>query len=118
VVAPKLWNFGSTSRLFENDTSTLSLGTDMKVGEPTKTNNGEISLHFWAFFYFKIALHALIFFWIVSTDASPTNSHYLIALFNCERLICYKLQGLKRLQQQNQSAGTPYLSHQPKIELM
>ncbi|CAN6269563.1 unnamed protein product [Urochloa humidicola] len=37
---PKFWNYGSTSRLFENDTSIFSVGTDEKVGEPTKTNNG------------------------------------------------------------------------------
>ncbi|TKW23987.1 hypothetical protein SEVIR_3G023100v4 [Setaria viridis] len=40
VDAPKFWNYGSTSRLFENDTAIFSLGTDEKVGEPTKTNNG------------------------------------------------------------------------------
>ncbi|KAF8762758.1 hypothetical protein HU200_009064 [Digitaria exilis] len=38
--APKFWRYGSTSRLFENDTSIFSLGTVDKVGEPTKTNNG------------------------------------------------------------------------------
>ncbi|KAF8660278.1 hypothetical protein HU200_057845 [Digitaria exilis] len=38
--APKFWRYGSTSRLFENDTSIFSLGTDDKVGEPTETNNG------------------------------------------------------------------------------
>ncbi|CAL5029571.1 unnamed protein product [Urochloa decumbens] len=30
--APKFWNYGSTSRLFENDTSIFTLGTDEKVG--------------------------------------------------------------------------------------
>ncbi|CAN6241204.1 unnamed protein product [Urochloa humidicola] len=29
---PKFWNYGSTSRLFENDTSIFSVGTDEKVG--------------------------------------------------------------------------------------
>ncbi|CAN6236502.1 unnamed protein product [Urochloa humidicola] len=37
--APKFWNYGSTSRLFENDTSIFSLG-DEKVCKPTKTTNG------------------------------------------------------------------------------
>jgi len=40
AVASKLWNYGSNSRLFENDTSIFSLGTDEKVGDPTKTHNG------------------------------------------------------------------------------
>ncbi|CAO2036832.1 unnamed protein product [Urochloa humidicola] len=30
--APKFWNYGSTSRLFENDTSIFSVGADEKVG--------------------------------------------------------------------------------------
>ncbi|NP_001130762.1 uncharacterized LOC100191866 [Zea mays] len=38
--APKFWNYGSNSRLFENDTSIFSLGTDEKVGDPTKIYNG------------------------------------------------------------------------------
>jgi len=48
--APKFWNYGSNSRLFENNTSIFSLGTDEKVGDPTETHNGEISLHLWALF--------------------------------------------------------------------
>jgi len=53
--APKFWNYSSTSsRLFENDTSIFSLGAAENVGEPTKTNDGETSLHFWSPFYFKI----------------------------------------------------------------
>jgi hypothetical protein len=52
--APKFWNYGSNSRLFENDTSIFSLGTDEKVGDPTKIYNGEIALHLWALFLLQI----------------------------------------------------------------
>ncbi|KAJ1273252.1 hypothetical protein BS78_06G265200 [Paspalum vaginatum] len=38
--ASKFWNYSSDSRLFENDTSKFSLGTDQRVGQPTETNNG------------------------------------------------------------------------------
>ncbi|XP_002447248.1 protein KAKU4 [Sorghum bicolor] len=38
--APKFWNYGSGSRLFENNTSIFSLGTDEKVGDLTETHNG------------------------------------------------------------------------------
>ncbi|XP_062184327.1 protein KAKU4 isoform X2 [Phragmites australis] len=38
--AYKFRHYGSTSRLFENDTSIFLLGTDEKVGEPAQTNNG------------------------------------------------------------------------------
>lgn len=61
--APKLWNYGSNSRLFENNTSIFSLGTDEIVGDPTKTHNGEISLHLWALFFTPNSFrpHTLIF---------------------------------------------------------
>ena len=70
---PKFWNYSSTSsRLFENDTSIFSLGAAENVGEPTKTNDGETSLHFWSPFYFKITQAEYFdFFLMFSTDASP-----------------------------------------------
>lgn len=84
--APKFWRYGSTSKLFENDTSIFSLGTGDKVGEPTETNNGETSLHYWTLFYFQITLAACFVFF---TDASPAITK--VYTLNCEHLICYIL---------------------------
>jgi hypothetical protein len=41
----KFRHYDSTSRLFENDTSLLSSGTNEKVGEPAQADHGE-SLHY------------------------------------------------------------------------
>jgi hypothetical protein len=56
--ASKLWNYRSHSRLLENDTCILSLDIDDKVGDPTKTHNGEFCLHLWALFYSKFTQDA------------------------------------------------------------
>lgn len=42
--ASKVRQYGSTSRLFENDTSIFSSGTDKKVDKPEQNNKGETNL--------------------------------------------------------------------------
>lgn len=55
--ASKVRQYGSTSRLFENDTSIFSSGTDKKVDKPEQNNKGETNLLTWTFLDMNIMDH-------------------------------------------------------------